>query len=55
MKDTLLVQWKKCGMEVTKLTNCNQLIVAMLNSMVKYRNRKLIPISTRAQNVQLVN
>ena len=32
---------------------CKQLTDAMLNSMLKYRNRKLIPIFTRPQNVEL--
>lgn len=46
---------KKCGIEVNKLTIffCNQLMDAMLNSMLKYRNRKLIPVSTRPQNFEL--
>ena len=45
----------KCGIEVNKSTNllCNQLMNAMLNSILKYRNRRLIPISTRSQNVEL--
>ena len=46
---------EKCGIEVNKSTNFlyNQLMDAMLNSMLKYRNRSLIPISTRPQNVEL--
>ena len=46
---------EKCGIEVNKLTNFfyNQLMDAMLNSMLKYGNRKLIPIFTRPQNVEL--
>ena len=46
---------EKCGIEVNNLTNFfyNQLMDAMLNSMLKYRNIKLIPIFTRPQNVEL--
>ena len=46
---------KKCGIEVNKLTIFfyNQLMDAMLNTMLKYRNRKLIPVSTRPQNFEL--
>ena len=46
---------EKCGIEVNKSTNFFyiQLMDAMLNSMLKYRNRRLIPISTRLQNVEL--
>ena len=57
IKDTLLVQWRICDIELSKLSNffCNQLIVAMLNNMLKYRNRKLIPICTPHQNVHLEN
>ena len=46
---------EKCGIEVNKLTVFfyNQLMDAMLNSMFKYRNRKLIPVSTNSQIVEL--
>ena len=45
---------EKCGIEVNKSNNFlyNQLMDAMLNSMLKYGNRRLIPISTRPQNVE---
>ena len=57
IKDTLLVQWKIRDIELSKLSNlfCIQLIVGMLNSMLKYRNRKLILICTPHQNVHLEN
>ena len=46
---------EKFGIEVNKLNNFvyNQVMDAMLNSMLKYRNRKLIPVSTRPQSVEL--
>ena len=45
---------EKCGIEVNKFTNVfYQLMDAMLSRMLKQRNRKLIPVSTRPQNVEL--
>ena len=46
---------EKCGIEVNKSTNFlyNQLRDRVLNSMLKYRNKRLIPISTRLQRVEL--
>ena len=46
---------EKCGIELNKSANFlyNQLMDAMVNSMLKYRNRRLITISTRPQNVEL--
>ena len=46
---------EKYGIEVNKSTNFlyNQLRDRVLNSMLKYRNKRLIPISTRLQRVEL--
>ena len=48
---------EKYGIEVNKSTNFlrNQLMDAMLDSMLKYRNKRLIPTSARSQNVELEN